>query len=384
MSEPGTVSTSEEKRTSWSELFFDLVFVFAVTEVSALLEHDPTWAGVLRAFVVFVPIYWVWVGVTVQGDVRDLSAPLLRITVFAIALGGLFMALAVPDAYGESAMLLALSYWGSRVLLGIVVLGPNRRHLNPVTVSMVMTGPLLVCGALVHGDLRLAFWSLAAVADLATPTLLRLRLSGMHFDAAHLAERFGLFVLIAIGESVVAIGGTANAQGPITLGVGGAVAVAFVVTCALWWVYFHFAADAVRHALATAPVQMTVTRLVLSYGHLSFIAGIIAASVGLREAVAKPGHELSSGSLALLFGGSALYLATFGYTRWMMFRLVSKTRLSAAVIVLIAMFPARYVPAFAALVILATPLIALNVVELAHNDRIGWRSLLDRQQRSPR
>ncbi len=232
MSEPGAVSTTEEKRTSWSELFFDLVFVFAVTEVSALLEHDHTWAGVLRAFVVFVPIYWVWVGVTVQGDVRDLSAPPLRITVFAIALGGLFMALAVPDAYGESAMLLALSYWGSRALLGIVVLGPNRRHLNPVTVSMVMTGPLLVCGALVHGDLRLAFWSLAAVADLASPTLLRLRLSGMHFDAAHLAERFGLFVLIAIGESVVAIGGTANVQGPITFGVGGAVAVAFVVTCA--------------------------------------------------------------------------------------------------------------------------------------------------------
>ena len=379
MSEPATEVPVEEKKTSWSELFFDLVFVFAVTEVSSLLEHDHSWVGVLRALVVFVPIYWVWVGVTVQGDVRDLSAPLLRITVFAVALGGMFMALAVPDAYGSRAMVLALSYWASRLLLGIVMLGPARRRLNPVTVSMAFTGPLLVIGAISHGDVRLAVWGVAAVIDLSTPSILRSRLAGMHFEAAHLAERFGLFVLIAIGESVVAIGGTAQVHGPITVGIGGTVAVAFVVSCGLWWVYFHFAADAVRHALATAAVQTNITRLVLSYGHLAFIAGIIAASVGLREAVADPGRVLSGGSLGLLFVGSALYLATFGYTRWMMFRLVSTTRLTAAAVVLVAMVPAGHVPAVAALGILGAVLIGLNTIELMHNSRLGWRSLLARR-----
>ncbi len=171
---PGVVS---ERHASWAELFFDLVFVFAVTEVSSLLGTDPSWSGALHALVVFVPIYWVWVGVTVQADVQDLTTPPMRIVVFLVALGGMFMALAVPDAYTSRGVLFALSYWASRVVLG-VVLFRRRWSLNPFTISMVVTGPLLLAGAFLHGDARLAVWALAALIDLSSPTLLRATSAG--------------------------------------------------------------------------------------------------------------------------------------------------------------------------------------------------------------
>ena len=371
-----------EKRVSWAELFFDLVFVFAVTEVSTLLEADHSWGGALRALVVFVPIYWAWVGVAIQTNVRDMSTPALRIGMFAVALAGLFMALAVPDAYGDRALLFALSYWAARLVLGFALFSREGWRINPYTVSMAITGPILVVGALADGWARVAIWGLAALIDLSTPTVLRRRLRGMHFDAPHLAERFGLFVLIALGESVVAIGSSAAPAGRLGVAVGFAVAAAFTVSAGLWWVYFNYAADAVRHALATAQVQLDVTRLVLSYGHLSLIAAIIAVGVGLREAVAHPGTALPPGGVGLLFGGTALYLATFGYTRWIMFHLVSTTRLTAAGAVVLLIVPAAHLPATAALVLLAAVLIALNTVEYLRVDSIGWRALLARRRGS--
>jgi low temperature requirement protein LtrA len=250
--------------------------VFAVTEVATLLHADHSGAGAVRALIVFVPVYWTWVGTAVQTNLRDMTSPPLRLAVFAVALTGLFMAIALPEAYGPRAVLFACSYWAARLVLGVLLLTASRWALDPVTVSMVITGPLLVAGALGLSSARPWIWGAAALIDLSTPTALQRRLRGMHFDAPHLAERFGLFVLIGSGESVVAIGASAEATGSITVAVGAAVAAAFVASCGLWWVYFNFAADAVRHALATAAVQLD----------------IIAVGVGMREAVAAPGEVL--------------------------------------------------------------------------------------------
>ena len=371
-----------EKRVGWGELFFDLVFVFAVTEVSALLEHDHSWAGLLRGLVVFVPIYWMWVGTAIQTNLRDASRPVLRLEIFAVALAAVFMALALPEAYGRLGLLFAIAYWAGRVVLGAGVLWRERRRgsfpLNPHTVSIFLTGPLLFVGAFVHGDVREALWGLAAIFDLSTPTALRSRLHGMHLEPGHFAERFGLFVLIALGESVVAIGSSAR-EGKLTVSVCFAVAAAFALCCGLWWVYFHFAADAVRHSLATAKVQLDIIRLVFSYGHLSFIAAIIVVAVGMRESVAHPGDDLSWSTTGLLFGGTAMYLATFGFTRWTMFRLVSVTRLTTAGIVLAVLPLAPHVPALASLSVLALVVAGLNAVELLRVGQIGWQALLNRR-----
>jgi low temperature requirement protein LtrA len=371
-----------DKRVTWAELFFDLVFVVAVTRVSGLLEQHVSWGSALRALIVFVPIYWLWVGTSIQTNVQDASRPLVRIRIFGVALAGVFMALSLPVSFGHLGLLYALAYWLGRILLGtgLVVDAARARSwpVNPVTVSMVVTGPLLIVGALVHGDAREAIWAGAAIIDLATPTVLRPRLRGMQLDAGHLAERFGLFVLIALGESVVSVGTSAD-PGRLSVAQGCAVAAAFVVSCGLWWVYFHFAADAVRYALATAKVQLDIARLVLSYGHLSFIAAIILVAVGLRASIAQPAESLGWALCMLLVGGTALYLASFGFTRWAMFRLVSWTRLTAAAAVLVLLPVARHVPALATLGLLALVLIILNTVELIRVEQIGWRALLARR-----
>jgi low temperature requirement protein LtrA len=368
-----------EKRVSWAELFFDLVFVVAVTQVSSFVESHLSWGGLLRALVVFVPIYWLWVGTSIQANLQDTGRPLFRVRMFVVALAGVFMALSLPVAYGRLGLLFAAAYWAGRLVLGVGVvvesLRAGRLPLNPYSVSMAVSGPMLVVGALLPGDARVAVWGLAALLDLSTPSLFRSRLRWMRLDAGHLAERFGLFVLIALGESVVAVGASLDPH-HLTVAEGFGVGVAFAVAAGLWWVYFNYAADAMRHAMATARVQLDITRLVLSYGHLAFIAAVILVAVGLRESIAAPMHHLHWSAAGLLLGGSALYLASFGFTRWAMFRLVSTTRLTAAGAVLVLLPIAPHWPALLTLVVLAALLVVLNAVELARVEQIGWRARL--------
>ena len=365
MTEPG-----QGRHVAWAELFFDLVFVFAITELVALLHDDRSWAGVGRAAVVFLPVYWVWVGTTIQANRRDLDRAAERIAIFFVALCGLVMAFALPHAYDDRGLLFAGAYWAARLGYGLWAFRRGLFHIQPFTVSMVFTGPLLVLGALFDGPAREILWLVGALTDLAIPSLLRRRLAAMTFDAGHLTERFGLFVLIAIGESVVAIGvPVANSPTPVGAATLAAAGGAFLLCCGLFWVYFHFANDAMRHALTIAPTQLTITRYVLSYGHVVFIAAIVAIAVGMEETVAAPGHHLSWGYAGFLFGGTALFLATFGYTRRMMFHLWSTTRLAAAAGVLVLLPVAHLLPALAAILLLAAVVVTLNVVEFRRAGR---------------
>ncbi|MCX5198063.1 low temperature requirement protein A [Streptomyces sp. NBC_00249] len=354
-----------EKKVAWSELFFDLVLVFAVTQVSALLHHDHGWAGTGRALIVFVPVYWVWVGNTVRANTTDADEPLNRLALFAAGLCGLMMALAVPEAFGDRGLLFAGAYFVARLVLAAVAHARSRRLTpTPVTLSVLISGPLLLTGAFLEGGTRIWLWALAAAVDLAAPRLTRRNMMRLNFDPGHLAERFGLFVMIALGESIVAVGAPVATSPELGAGSLTAVAVAFVLVCSLWWVYFHLAASAVRHGLETAAERADVARQVLSYGHLSLIASIIAVAVGMAEAVAHPGERLPLGVAALLYGGCTLYLATFGYTRWHLFRSWSVTRLVAAAAVLLLLPVAAVLPSLGALVLLTAAVTVLNLTEL--------------------
>jgi low temperature requirement protein LtrA len=365
------VRPTPEKRVTWAELFFDLVFVFAITQVSGLLHDDHTWAGVARAAVVFVPIYWAWVGTSVHANTHDVDNPLDRLGIFAVGLCALFSGLATPLAYEERGLLFGATYFAARIILALLIHRGGWAAVSPFSIAVVVSGPLLVIGGLVETPARTALWATTAAIDLSAPLLFRRRLSGLRFEPAHLPERFGLLLLIALGESIVAIGQPAAAASHLSAGRAGAVSAAFVLACALWWVYFHFGASAIRHALTITPEQTDVVRQVLSYGHLSFIAAVIALAGGLTEVVAHPGEHLHLDVAALLFGGCALYLATFGYTRWHMFRRVSTWRLSAAALVLALLPFAPHVPALAAVCALAAVVVALNVLEYAIVRRRG-------------
>jgi low temperature requirement protein LtrA len=354
---------SPEKRVTWAELFFDLVFVFAVTEVSALLHEDHTWPGVARALVVFIPVYWAWVGTSVHANTHDVDNPIDRLGIFAVGLCSLIMSLAMPLAYGERGVLFGAAYLALRVFLAALVFRGWRLTLNPFSVALFVTGPLLFVGGFLAPEIRVYVWALAALVDLGGPALLRRRLTRMTFESHHLPERFGLFLIIALGESIVAIGVPAAATEHLTAGVVGAVSLAFVLACGLWWAYFVYAASAIEHALATARVATDIVRQVLAYGHLALIGAIIGVAVGAAEVVHHPDHHLDWAVTGLLYGGTALYLATFGYTRWRMFGTLSATRLGAAAVVLVLMPLAPLLPGLVALAVLAAVLVALNVVE---------------------
>jgi low temperature requirement protein LtrA len=352
-----------EKRVTWAELFFDLVFVFAVTQVAALLHHDHGWAGVGKALIVFVPVWWAWVGTTIHANMHDVDRPLDRIGIFAVGLGSLFMALALVDPYGEHGVLFGASYWALRLVLAALMFrSPRNLTVNAFSVALFVTGPLLLIGGLLDGGWRIGIWAVAALIDLSVPRLTRRKLALVHFDPAHLPERFGLFLIVALGETIVSVGVTARGDA-LSASRLAAVAAAFVLACGLWWVYFHFAASAVHHAVATAKVQTDVIRQVLAYGHLGFIASIVAVAVGLAEVVHYPTKHLHFDVAALLIGGTALYLALFGYTRWRMFGTLATTRLIAAGVTLLLLVLVPVSPALVILALVALVVVALNAVE---------------------
>ncbi|MFF2077850.1 low temperature requirement protein A [Kitasatospora sp. NPDC058162] len=351
-----------EKRVTWAELYFDLVFVFAITQVSGLLHHQHDLTGLVRALVVFVPVYWCWVGTTVQANIRDVDNPRDRLGILLVGLAGLFMALAVPGAYGGRGVLLGAAYWLARVVLLLLLVRVPGVWRGPYGAGVLVSGPLLLVGGLLPDGPRLALWAAAALCDLSAPLAFRRRLANVAYHPSHMPERFALFLLVALGESVVGIGGsaaTARLDPPELV----AVAAAFTISAGLWWQYFVFAADAMRHAVEVADSRRDVVRRVFQYGHLALAAGVIGVAVGFGETVADPWRALGAGSVALLYGGCGLYLLTFGYTRWMMFRRVSTTRIAAAAVVL-GLLPAMVrLPALVVLVVLAVLLVGLNWVE---------------------
>lgn len=228
--------------------------------------------------------------------------------------------------------------------------------------GVLVSGPLLVAGGLLPEGPRVLLWALAALCDLSGPVVFRRKLAAVAYHPSHMPERFALFLLVALGESIVGIGASAAA---VRLDAAELVAVtaAFTISAGLWWQYFVFAADAMRHAVTVADSRRDMVRRVFQYGHLALAAAVIAVAVGFGETVADPRRALGAASVGLLYGGCGLYLLTFGYTRWMMFRSVATTRIVAAAVVL-ALAPAmvRW-PALAALVTLAVVLVVLNVVE---------------------
>jgi low temperature requirement protein LtrA len=359
MSEP----ERPEKRVTWAELFFDLVLVFAITQIATLLHADLSWRGAGLALIVFVPIYWAWVGTSVHANLHDTDNPVDRAGILVLALCALFMAVALPAAYTTRGALFGAAYVALRVILAALYFRGRRITLITPLVAACVSGPLMLAGGLVPTPTRTLLWGLAALVDLATPRILRRRLTRVAFDASHLAERFGLFLLIALGESVADIGAAAARMPTLLPAVVAAVAFAFVLAASLWWVYYVYASSAIRFALATAQIQTDIVRPVLSWGHLCFVGSTITVAVGLMNVVSRPGRAMDHATAALLFGGTALYLATFGYTRYRMFHTWAKTRLTTAAIVVVLLPLATVVPALTALASLAVVIVGLNLLE---------------------
>jgi low temperature requirement protein LtrA len=303
------------------------------------------------------------VGTTIYANRRDVENARDTLGIFAIGLCSLGMALAVPGVTGSRGALFGCSYFLLRIALALLAFSDYRgARRNPYTLGVVVSGPLLLAGGFATGPARVVLWAVAGAADLSAPLVFRRTLARIRYDTTHLSERFALLVIIALGVSLVQIGGRAAEQ-PLSPARLIAVAAAYALVGSLWWAYFVVAVRGLRQVLSGARVQIEVIRPALSYGHLPIIGGIIAVIGGLTEVVTAPTGQLRPHAALLLTGGCALYLAAFGFIRWRLLHSVGWHRLGAAAACLCVLPIARLLPANAVLLMLLGITAALNLFE---------------------
>jgi low temperature requirement protein LtrA len=368
---------TEQKVTSL-ELFFDLVFVFAITQVSAMMAADLTWAGLGRGLLVLSALWWAWAAFSWLTNTINPEEGPTRLAMLAATAAALVTSLAVPGAFSDDALVFALAYTTLRVLhIVIYVLGSPDREIR-AAIERMAPGFLVFCGLLIaasgfDGWAQAALWIAALVVHFLGLSLSGLK--GWRVSPAHFAERHGLIVIIALGESIVAVG--AGAAG---LRVDGALIVAAVLgttaAFALWWAYFDVVALVAERRLRAAEgvARARMARDSYTYLHLPMIAGIVLLALGVKKTVAHTGDELATVAAVGLCGGPALYLLAHVAFRLRNVHTWNPRRLAAAAL-LIALIPvATAVPALLALAIVTAVLAVLVAYEAvrfaAARDRI--------------
>jgi low temperature requirement protein LtrA len=349
----------DEHRVTPLELFFDLALVFAFTQVTRTLVEDPTWGGVLRGMLVLAALWWAWAGYSWLSSTIDVDEGGVRLTMLASMTAMLAAAVAVPGAFEDDALLFALAYLLVRVLHLVLyaIAARDDRDLLRAVLNIVPTellgAALLVPAAFVDGDVRIAIWAVALTIDYFGPMVIGVG-SGWRIAPHHFAERHGLIVLIALGESIVAIGVGAGIE--LTPKVMGTAALGVVVVSALWWLYFDVAEIFARRRLVQAsPAEQA--RLALdaySYLHLPLVAGIVLFAFGLETTLHHVGDRLDTVPAVALCGGAALYL--IGHVCFLV-RTTGRVfrRRTIGAVVLLALIPvAEVIPAAAALALVST------------------------------
>jgi low temperature requirement protein LtrA len=330
-------SVAAERRTTPVELLWDLVFVFAITQVTTLLRHELSWGGLAKGMLVLALVWWAWAAFVWAANAQPETERTVTVTLL-VATAFIFVAgLALPYAFRNHAPLFAVSYAVVRFLhLALYADASKKGNAEwsaiagfAVTVAIGMA--LLIAGALAHGGVRIALWVVAVAIDYAGPAwLTRERLRGLQRVAvAHFAERNGLFVIICLGESVVAIGaGAANES--LNAARVAAVTLCLLVTIGLWWTYFDELAERAQQRLRDHEDPVLAASDAYSYIHLLVIAGIIIFAVGARLLVHLGDAALPTAGRLALCGGIALYLigqVAFGLR---MLGSVDRLRLAAA------------------------------------------------------
>jgi low temperature requirement protein LtrA len=303
----------DEHQVTPLELFFDLTFVFAITQVTIMLADDPTWGGVLRGMLVVTALWWAWSAYAWLTSATDVDEGGVRLAMLASMAAMFGVALAVPGAFGDDAVLFGVAYLLVRVLhlvLSSTVVrddADRRDALLRFAPTALLGASLLVVAGFLEGDERIAVWLVALAIDYAGPVVIGVG-RGWRIAPEHFAERHGLIVLIALGESIIAIG--LGAGFDLDTGVIVASTLGIVVVSALWWLYFDVAAILARTRLMQAQ-GVELHRLALhaySYLHLPLVAGTVLFALGLKTTVGDVGESLDRVPAVALCGGAALYL----------------------------------------------------------------------------
>lgn len=358
-----TMPVPVHRRVDEVMLFLDLVYVFAVAGISAVLREGGA-VSVLRGVILLAVIYWLWCITSIQMSMRDASRDRSRLVVLLIGLVTLVMAICVPDAFGRRALVFALSCWAARVLIVLGLVRSTWRVFLPDVVGVVVTGPLLTAGALLGGRGQLVLWSAAALTEFVSPMLLRVRMRAASHDAENVVERFGLLVIVALGETLVGVGEPLSEAGRVSWQQGAALVAAFALIAGLWWSYFHHSSGLVLRRLETADTPFDVVRGLLVYGHLLFVGGIIAVAAALHLVFEETTEPAGWFAASLLCIGTIAFLTVFLVVRLRVFRRLYRSRLLGVVATAALVVPsATVLPAWISLAAVAAVVVAVALWE---------------------
>ena len=367
----------EAQRATSLELFYDLVFVFAVTQVSHLLLDDLTWRGAGHAALILLVVWWAWNYTTWVTNELDPDSSVVRLLILAIMFASLVMAIAIPDAFGDRALLFAGSYVaiqvGRHAFLTFAASAAGtleRQRAGRILIWFVAAGAFWLAGALAAADVRPWLWLVALAIDYVAPLVVYwvpglqpITSSSWVVETTHFAERFQLFIIIALGESIVITGATTSAL-DLDASTMAALLLAFLSSAALWWLYFDYVAQVAERRLELAAADRTsLARDGYTYLHVVLVAGVILAAVGDELVIAHPTDVLPAAEIAVVVAGPAVYLLGHALFRLRMAGTVSGKRLlgAAACVALGALGP--FVPALALAALTVAVLVTVIVAE---------------------
>jgi low temperature requirement protein LtrA len=371
-----------EQRVTPLELFFDLVVVFAFTQVTQLMSDDLTWRGIGRGLLVLAAIWWAWTGYAWLTNALEPEEGQVRAGMFGAMAAMLVVALAVPGAFGADAVLFGVAYLLVRLLNLVLYAIAGRRDPDLLRALIgfapaATIGPVcILLAGFVDGGAQTALWAVGLAVLYGGALIGRGR--GWHISPSHFSERYGLIVIIALGESIIALG-VGAAGFSLSAGIISAAVLGVVVVASLWWAYFDVVAVMSQRQLAqtTGAAQARLARDYYSYLHEPMIAGIVLFALGLKTTIEHVGEPLAAVPAVALCGGLAIYFLTHLGLRVRLVRFIRRTtperpgwigpgRLATGIAMLALIPAALELPALASLALVAAVCCALIAWDVIH------------------
>jgi low temperature requirement protein LtrA len=377
MSDPAGPENELGHRVTPLELFFDLVVVFAITQVTSFLSHDPTWSGLGRALLLLGAIWWAWSSYTWLTNALDPEEGGIRLAVLAAVAAMLVLSLATPNAFGRDGVIFGVAFLVVRglhvVLFALAGRGDRERFSASMRLFVSLLAPVfLVIAGVLDGGAQLALWGAALAILYVGPLIGHMR--GFHVSPSHFVERYGLIIIIALGESIVAIGiGAAGV--PLDARVLAAALLGFTIAACLWWSYFDWVVyvSEARLTEATGYRRSAFARDVYAYLHLPMVGGIVLFAFGLKTTLADVGGSLDTLPAFGLCCGVALYFLAHVGLRLRTGGGLGRGR-PIATLLLVALWPlAPSLPSLVALALVAAVCVALIAYEVfRHRGSRAW------------
>jgi low temperature requirement protein LtrA len=332
---------SQSTKASFPELFFDLVFVFAFIQLSETLAADFSLGLAAESLLFILALWWVWIHTTWATNLLDAEAEPVRLLLFSLMFLGIVLAIALPKAFADLGLVFAIAYAAMQLGRSLFVLyafhGTDRASFITflrIAIWLAVSAALWIAGGLLEPQLRVILWSAALAVEYLgppagywIPSIGRAPSEALAINGEHLAERCALFVIIALGETILTTGKNASSHFEST-GTALVFCSAFLSTVTMWWIYFHDGQEKASDKADDTAEPQTIAQYLFTYGHLPIVAGIILTAVGEDLSLSHPQEKGSYTHAFALLGGPMLFLGGTMWMKWVSSRIMPFSHLA--------------------------------------------------------